>query len=60
MYTSKMRATDLPLTEKNNGSHYDYSMELKDFEVGDTSYIFFVAADGVTNMAITNPILCLS
>ena len=56
-YTSKNRACEIPLKELPKAPSYDYSFELKDYDLSDTDYIFFVAAGDVTNLAITNPIL---
>jgi len=56
-YVSDKKAISIPLKEMPTASSYDYSMELKDFELGDTKYVFFVAASDVTNIAITNPVL---
>jgi len=56
-YTSKNRATEILLKELPEAPFYDYSLVINDFDLSDTDYIFFVAAGGVTNLAITNPVL---
>lgn len=56
-YVSNKRAIEIPLEKLPKAQSYDYSMKLKDFELGDAKYVFFVASSDVTNMAITNPVL---
>lgn len=56
-YTDKYREMDIPLKENSCGKLFDYSMKLDSFDIGDTGYIFFVASNGCTTLAITNPVL---
>lgn len=39
-----------------NTNVFDYSMQLKDFNIEETNWIFFIASSDCTNLAITNPI----
>ncbi len=42
--------------EKENG-FYDYSQSIKE-TIPEAKYIFFIAKDDCTNLAITNPVIC--
>jgi hypothetical protein len=47
--------SDCGYSDSDNHS-YDYSRVLPDIDIGETDWIFFVAEEDCTNMAITNPI----
>lgn len=51
------KAVSIPIKKLPAAKHYDYSINIKDFEVGDSGYIFFVANGDCTNIAISNPVL---
>lgn len=56
VYTDQNRVTELPLKEISETLSYDYSFKF-DFDLSDSKYVFFVAADDCTNLAISNPVL---
>ncbi len=56
-FLSNKKSVLIPITERKTEGHYDYSLEIKNFDVTDSKYIFFVASKDCTNIAITNPIL---
>ena len=56
-FLSNKKSVLIPITERKTEGHYDYSLKLKDFDITDSKYIFFVASKDCTNIAITNPVL---
>lgn len=56
-FLSNKKSVLIPITERKTEGHYDYSLTLKDFDIADSKYIFFVASKDCTNIAITNPVL---
>ncbi len=56
-FLSNKKSVLIPITERKTEGHYDYSLEIKNFDVTDSKYIFFVASKDCTNIAITNPVL---
>ncbi len=56
-YLSDKKAIEIPIKELSTASNYDYSLELKDFNIGASKYLFLVAASDITNLAISNPFI---
>lgn len=57
IYANGMQINHIPLeTTKSINGKYDYSRIISSVSVKDVKWLFFIATDDCTNMAITNPI----